>query len=292
MLLSSAEADAAHGRACPGTLRHDGPPVQRTASPHATAALPIEMTVVSSRCAAGGRLLGRLHFANRPAVFETHAFIGNYPRGVGMRCGPPRRCLALALALVVAGLPAPAWAARILSVHASRHGSHFAIAVRMALDAPPWAVFAALQDYAAMPRYNPDLRRVRIVPTAQPHRVRLFATVHACVWIFCKTLHQQQIMTATPDARGGVLRAALVPHGGDFRSGRARWTVRPCRDGPAPTCLDMQLELQPAFWVPPLIGAWIIRHKMYQEARRSGVGLERVAAKLMARSPAAPHRPG
>ncbi len=254
------------------------------------------MLVVSLRCVAiglaGGRLPGCLHFGNRPAVFETHAFIGNRPRGLGMHKGPPRHGLALALALVFAGLPPPAWAARILSVQARRHGAHFAIAVRMTLDAPPWAVFAALQDYAAMPRYNPDLRRVRVLPTAQPDRLRLFATVHACVWIFCKTMHQQQIMTATADAHGGVLRAALVPHRGDFRSGRARWTVRPCRNRPAPTCLDMQLELQPAFWVPPLVGAWIIRHKMYQEALRCGIGLERVAAKLVARSPAAPHPPG
>ncbi len=135
-----------------------------------------------------------------------------------------------------------------------------------------------------MPRYNPDLRSVRIEPSGEPGRIRLFTVVHACVLIFCRTMHQEQIMSATADARGGVLRAALVPHGGSFRSGHASWIVRPCRRGHEPTCLDARIHLQPAFWVPPLIGPWILRHKMDQEARRSGYGLAQIAAQLLARS--------
>ncbi len=143
-----------------------------------------------------------------------------------------------------------------------------------------------------MPRYNPDLRRVRVEPTGQPDRVRLFVTVHACVLIFCKTLHQEQIVTAKPDTDGGVLRARLLPQGGSFRSGHARWRVRPCtRDG-ARSCLTAHLELQPAFWVPPLIGPWILRDKMAEEARRAGIGLEHVARRLMARGESAPTRAG
>lgn len=181
-------------------------------------------------------------------------------------------------------LAQPAAAAQVLGVHVARRGTHFTIAMRIALHAPPWAVFAALQDYAAMPRYNPDLRRVRVEPTARPNRVRLFTTVHVCVLFFCRTLHQEQIMTARADARGGVLRAALVPGAGDFRSGHARWIVRPCRSARAPTCLDARIELQPAFWVPPLIGPWLMRLKMDEEARRSGRGLAEIAGKILARS--------
>jgi hypothetical protein len=33
----------------------------------------------------------------------------------------------------------------------------------------------------------------------------------------------------------------------------------------------------PVFWVPPVIGPWLIRKKMYEEAQRSSLGLERVA---------------
>jgi hypothetical protein len=196
--------------------------------------------------------------------------------------------------LALACFGKPASAERIRSVQVARHGSHFTIVMRLAFAAPPWAVFAALQDYAAMPRYNPDLRSVRIEPTGEPGRIRLFTVVHACVLIFCRTMHQEQIMSASADAHGGVLSAALVPHGGSFRSGHASWTVRPCRSGHEPTCLDVRLHLQPAFWVPPLIGPWMVRHTMDQEARRSGPGLEQIAARLLASAAHAPRsaRPG
>ena len=238
---------------------------------------------VSTRWRAGGGASGNLHSVSRP----KRSFRGAL-RSVRLLAGKPRVRAVLCAALALACFAKPAAAAEIRSVQVARRGSHFTILMRVAFKAPPWAVFAALQDYAAMPRYNPDLRSVRIEPSGEPGRIRLFTVVHACVLIFCRTMHQEQIMSATADARGGVLRAALVPHGGSFRSGHASWTVRPCRRGHEPTCLDARIHLQPAFWVPPLIGPWILRHKMDQEARRSGYGLAQIAAQLLARSAHAP----
>ncbi len=153
-----------------------------------------------------------------------------------------------------------------------------------------------------MPRFNPDLRRVRVEPTAQPHRIRLFVTVHACVLIFCKTMRQEQLVTVTRKAHGGLISAQLVPHGGDFRGGQASWRVHPCTTVNAPSCLEVRIELQPAFWVPPLIGPWILQRKLYTEARRSSRGIELMAAEIAASerrgsavapapSPRLPHRP-
>ena len=171
----------------------------------------------------------------------------------------------------------PAHAARVVGVHVTRGNGRFLIGMRITIDAAPAAVFRALQDYPAMMRYNPDLRAVRVEPTGVPDRVRLFTTVHTCVLIFCKTLHQEQIMTATAGADGGVLEAELLPRGGAFKAGDGRWTVRPCPTAPSMTCLRARIELVPAFWVPPVIGAWVIRRKMAEEARRTSRGLEAVA---------------
>ncbi len=182
-------------------------------------------------------------------------------------------CIALALW----GSVATAYAAQLSDVRVTRQGARFLMRMRIALDAPPAAVFAALQDYQAMPRYNPDLRSVRVEPTGQPDRVRLFSTVHACVLFLCKTLHQEQLMTAEPRAHGGVLRARLLPGAGDFREGRGLFRVKPCRAPDPRTCLDVRLELVPGFWVPPMIGPWAIRIMLYREAERTAAGLEQVA---------------
>lgn len=183
----------------------------------------------------------------------------------------------LGLAIALSWVAMQAHAARVIDVHVAREGSAFLIGLRISIDASPPEVFRALQDYSAMTRYNPDLRAVRVQSTGVPGRVRLFSTIHACVLIFCKTMHQEEIMMALPSADGGVLEAELLPRGGDFKAGRGRWTVRACPGARPMTCVDAEIRLVPAFWVPPLIGPWVIRRKMAEEARLTGAGLERVA---------------
>lgn len=188
-------------------------------------------------------------------------------------------------------LATQAHAAQVSAVRVTRSGERFSIDMHMVIDAPAPAVFRALQDYATMARYNPDLRSVRVELTAAPDRVRLFTTVHLCVLIFCKTMHQEQIMTATAGAGGGRLNADLVPRGGDFKEGHGLWLVRPCPARPG-TCMDVRIQLLPAFWVPPVIGPWVLRRKMDEEARRTGAGLELTARAMgAARSARRPNRP-
>jgi hypothetical protein len=193
------------------------------------------------------------------------------------------------LAVLAAALH-PAAAAQRLAVRVTRHDAQFTIAMRVALPSAPWAVFAALEDYSALPHYNPDIRSVHIEPTDRPARLRVVTTFHACVLFLCRTLRQTALMTATAAAEGGVIRAAIVPEQGDFRSGQARWQVSPCRSGRDATCLQVHMILRPAFWVPPLLGPWILQRKLAEEARRTVNGIKQLAASLRARCAAVPAR--
>jgi Polyketide cyclase / dehydrase and lipid transport len=184
------------------------------------------------------------------------------------------RAAAALMLLAVTGVPTRA--AQVLDVRVTRDAARFLIAMRVVVDAPAPAVFRALQDYPAMPSYNPDLRTAVVEPTAEPNRVRLFTTVHTCVLLFCRTLHQEQLMTATTTARGGILRSELVPASGAF-GGRGRWTVSPCGAGSSRACMDVQIVLVPAFWVPPVLGPWLIGRKMQEEAQLTSQGIEQLA---------------
>lgn len=199
-----------------------------------------------------------------------------------------RRKSRFGLAVALSWLAMQAHAAQVSDVQVTRDGGRFEIAMHIAIDASPPAVFRALQDYSAMMRYNPDLRSVRVEETGFSGRQRLFTAIHTCVLIFCKTMHQEQLMTAIPAADGGVLEAELLPHGGDFKAGSARWTVSACPTAPSMTCVDAQIELVPAFWVPPVIGPWVVRRKMAEEARRTSLGLELVARISRAQAQKAP----
>lgn len=167
-------------------------------------------------------------------------------------------------------------AAHVLSVEASRHGTTVSVGLRVALNAPAPRIFHALLQYAAMGRYEPDLRALRIESTADPKRVRLFLTLHTCVLLFCKTIRQEQIMTTTTHPDGGVLQAQFVPASGAF-DGHGRWVIAPCSAHEGMTCMDVQIDLVPLFWVPPMIGPWLIRKKMYDQALHISTGLEQLA---------------
>lgn len=204
------------------------------------------------------------------------------PRRLAMRCFA---------AAALSWLAMQAHAAQVLSVRVTRTGAHFVIGMHIAIDAPPAAVFRALQDYPAMMRFNPDLRAVRVQPTGTAGSVRLFTTIHVCVLFFCKSLHQEQLMTAVAGAEGGVLEAELLPHSGDFKAGHARWTVTGCAGAGSMACLDVRIELYPAFWVPPVIGPWVLRRRMTEEARRTSRGLEVVARASRPGEARRPHTP-
>jgi hypothetical protein len=188
------------------------------------------------------------------------------------RAGKRRQWLLCVLLLFAASVRA----ADVSGVQVARDGERFMIDMHIAIHAPAPAVFRALQDYSAMARYNPDLRSVRVEPTPAADRVRLFTTIHACVLVFCKTMRQEQMMTATAREDGGTLSAELVPYG-DFKRGRGVWIVKPCPTAQGMTCLDVSIELVPAFWVPPVLGPWAITRTMDEEARRTGAGLEQTA---------------
>ncbi len=187
-------------------------------------------------------------------------------------------------ALALMCLMPQAHAARVVSVRVRRSGAHFLLRMRITLDAAPAAVFQALEDYAALPRYEPDVRSLRTEPMRERDRVRLFMTLHACVLFFCKTMRQEQIMTATATGNGGVVRSELVPQGSDFRQGHGLWRVAPCASGDPASCLSVRIEVVPSFWVPPVIGPWLIREKLREQAHRASIGLEQLARRQVLRA--------
>lgn len=175
---------------------------------------------------------------------------------------------------ILAGLATTAaFGAQVMAVQAARQDNHFRIGMQIVLTAPAPAAFAALRDYAAMRRYDPEIRSIRIETTSDADRVRLFLTIHTCVLFFCKTIQQEQLMTARPEGSGGTLQADFLPAAGAFQ-GRGTWLVQPCAANSARTCLTVHIELEPLFWVPPVIGPWLVRKKMQEEAGQISRGLE------------------
>jgi hypothetical protein len=75
-----------------------------------------------------------------------------------------------------------------------------------------------------------------------------------------------------PDAH--TIEASMVKGEGDFRSGEARWVLQ---EHEGATRLHFSHVFEPDFWVPPLIGPWMIEDKLVEEIEVTGRHIEQQA---------------
>lgn len=167
-------------------------------------------------------------------------------------------------------------AVEIHAVDVSHDDARYRVSMRVTLDAPADATYSVFTDLPRLRQVNPAVREVRILEAASPDTRRVYTEVRACVSLFCRRLKQVQDMQfeARAHGGGGKVRAHVIAERSDFRFGDATWDFRDC-DGR--TCLDFDAELEPDFWVPPLIGPWLIERKLHEEAIQTSQGLERLA---------------
>ena len=188
---------------------------------------------------------------------------------------------ALALLAILFAAPA-AHAVEIQSVDVEQQDARYRISMRVTLDAPARASYDIFTDLPRLPQINPSVREVQVLESPAADQRRVFTDVRTCVSVYCRQLKQVQDMRFQPRVDGGAVTAQVLPERSDLRFGEASWDFRDCA---GKTCLSFDAQLEPAFWVPPLIGPWLIKRKMHEEAVQTSEGLERLARASIAPAP-------
>ena len=176
-----------------------------------------------------------------------------------------------ALALVTAAgiMPASASTAEVVTVGVTHEDGIYHVTIEALLDAPRDAVFAVLTDYARWADVNDMIEESVVLEGATPAE-QLVA--EGCALGFCKTFTQVQWMRASDGRR---IDAEIVPERSDMRSG---WAKTELSDAGGRTRFRYEMSLEPDFWVPPLIGPWIIQRKLRAESIQTAAAVE-VAAR-------------
>ena len=81
--------------------------------------------------------------------------------------------------------------------------------------------------------------------------------------LFCKTFIRSGYLLLSPIAE---IVAISIPEESDFKYSRERWQLIPEGKG---TIMIYDFELEPAFWVPPVIGPYLIRRALRGGAERA-----------------------
>lgn len=129
-----------------------------------------------------------------------------------------------------------------------------AYVIRMSFDVEANAdqVRSVLTDYRNPGRLSSAVRGREII-SQQGGVTRVSTELRGCAVFFCKTMKLVQDVSESDDS----VRADVVPDGGDFRSGYLLWSIAGKDSGHAH--VDFEAVMEPGFFVPPLIGDFLIR---------------------------------
>lgn len=174
-------------------------------------------------------------------------------------------------AAALCGCAGPALAAQIESLKVTQDGARYRTEMRVLLDVPAAAAYAVLTDYTLLARINPQIRQVEVLSGKAPAPARLRTLVRLCVGLLCKQVEQVQDMMQPAATE---LQARVIPEKSDLAYGVADWRFVP--EG-GHSRLYFNAEIEPKFWVPPLIGPWLVRRALTHEAITTSTGIEAAA---------------
>ena len=161
-------------------------------------------------------------------------------------------------------------AAQIVSTAVTHEGRRYRVDFDVLLDAPAARLWPQLIDYEQLARLSERVVEIRVL-SARHEPLRVFIALRPCVLIFCRTI--RRTVDVRPIEHGHILSLA-DPQRGDFRYSLERWQLAP--QGRR-TRLRYQGEVEPRFFVPPLIGPWLIKRVVREELETTARKLEALA---------------
>ena len=151
-------------------------------------------------------------------------------------------------------------AANITFSAAKYKNDRFIIKVIGVVSAKPAQVFAVLTDYKNIPKISPKIIESKIIKTDGDTTI-VKTVAKGCVWFFCKEIINTQTTTSIPEKR---IQSITINAQSNLKFGQMVWNIKEVNLG---TQIDYYAEIEPDFFVPPLIGSYFIKNYMLEEAK-------------------------
>ncbi len=188
-----------------------------------------------------------------------------------MQCDRSRGSRAAVLLLALVGVSG-AMALDIDDLRITKKGRTYQVEITFDVAAPVDRVIAVLTDYRYPDRLNPEVTKREVI-SRENGITRVRTEFNSCVFVFCKDVVLTQDVTVV----AGTIEANIVSDGSDFRSGYLRWSVSSGDNGGSH--IGFEAVMEPDFFVPPLIGGFFIRKRLWQEILATAENLEAEAAR-------------
>jgi hypothetical protein len=196
---------------------------------------------------------------------QTAVYLVMVPRSV------PLARIAWVVGVMTASVIAPqAYAAEVNMLHISQSGDSYRISFEAVVNAPARRVYEMLADYGRLDQLSPVIVAISVEPTPNGHGERVRSVLKSCIAFICREIKQVEDVTE-PDAY--TIVATVVPGQSDFKGGHCVWHIA---DEGSRTRLHYEATRTIGFWVPGLIGPWLIKRTMHEHLTSSVAELERL----------------
>ena len=180
------------------------------------------------------------------------------------------RCVTGLLAIGVL-TPAIVSAATIEHLETAHADNRYTLTFEVVLDAERDRIWRIMTDYEHLSRVSDMIVSSRVLETKDPNRHRVDVRFHACVLIFCKSMKKVVDIESRPQDDIVVIG---VPALSDFSYSVEHWQVS--AEG-ARTRLRYSAEMVPDFFIPPVIGPWLVKSFLESEIRATAIKVEALA---------------
>ncbi len=147
-------------------------------------------------------------------------------------------------------------AADLRSVEIERVGDRYILQSSTWFAVDEESLFKVIIDYDHFVDMSSLFIEGRNIAAKDGGKPRFYTLMEGCVFVFCKRLKRYGWLDI--HASSDVV-ATVDPATSDFRFSREHWHLRPEGRG---TLMTYEFEMEPGFWVPPVIGPYMIRRTL------------------------------
>ena len=175
--------------------------------------------------------------------------------------------------LAVAGaLSGPlAWAATMRSLDVDKKDARYSLVAETFLAASADSIYAVLIDYDRMNRISSVYKEYGYLEPDADGTPIVYTRMEGCALFYCKSMRRVERLEMEPPH---YIRTILLPEQSDFKFAMSEWLLEPAADG---TNVTYKLEMEPDFWVPPVIGPWFLKRTLMRGGTRAINRIERIA---------------
>lgn len=160
-------------------------------------------------------------------------------------------------------LPLTAPAAELLNFEFAREGGRYTVQSQAYIDVPPGGVYAVLTDYQGLHRISSlVVRSAELEPDADGER-RVYTLNKGCLALFCRSVEKTEYLKSTPYR---LIETTVIPELSDVAHSHSTWRLQAEGRG---TRLNYYVETEINFWVPPVIGNYLLARWLQKGAHQA-----------------------